>query len=204
MQPKEAVRSQCTECLQAATRMEFLRRLHECNERRLSFRQAFFALGMVNDSKPLRQLNDEETFSTLINWAMHKLPSLHSMILRINVDGAIYQTVIRKSIRQIRVGKLTRLAGPGAIGYDWPEDTRYESLDISTIEKSAFRANIINTAKERGCEPTNEELAQQVEEQAAGMSWEIPKITMRQTQENCWEVVLTEEERELIDEFLET
>jgi len=25
----------------------------------------------------------------------------------------------------------------------------------------------------------------------------------RQTQENCWEVVLTEEERELINEFLE-
>jgi len=26
---------------------------------------------------------------------------------------------------------------------------------------------------------------------------------MRQTQENCWEVILTEEERELIEEFLE-
>jgi len=39
--------------------------------------------------------------------------------------------------------------------------------------------------------------------QAAETSWEIPQIRMRQTQENCWEVVLTEEERELIDEFLE-
>jgi len=43
-----------------------------------------------------------------------------------------------------------------------------------------------------------------VEEQAAEIPWEIPNITMRQTQENCWEVVLTQEERELIDEFLET
>jgi len=41
--------------------MEFLRRLHECNEQLLSFRQAFLSLGMVNDSKPLKQLNDEET-----------------------------------------------------------------------------------------------------------------------------------------------
>ena len=31
-----------------------------------------------------------------------------------------------------------------------------------------------------------------------------PKITWEQTALNCWQVVLTEEERELIDEFLET
>jgi len=42
-----------------------------------------------------------------------------------------------------------------------------------------------------------------VAEQAVEDGWEVPQIRMRQTQENCWEVVLTEEERELIDEFLE-
>jgi len=35
------------------------------------------------------------------------------------------------------------------------------------------------------------------------LEYHISKIMLRQTQENCWEVVLTEEERELIDEFLE-
>ena len=201
--------------------MEYLRRLHECNERRMNFRQAFLSLGIVNDSKPLRQLNDEETFSALANWAIHKLPILHTMILRINVDGAIYQTVVRNSKRQLRVGKIVRVTGPGGIGYDWPEETKYDSLDVSIIENSVYRANIINV--ERGhdlsvrertqqaqeqaddiiLDISAEERSQPEEEQADEISWDIPRITMRQTERNCWEVVLTKEERELIDEFLE-
>jgi len=74
-------------------------------------------------------------------------------------------------------------------------------LDVSIIKKSAFRANVINL--ERGCELNIEGTSRSVEEQAAGIPWEIPSITMRQTQENCWEVVSTQDERELIDEFLE-
>ena len=36
------------------------------------------------------------------------------------------------------------------------------------------------------------------------MPWNTPKITLRQTRHNCWQVVLNKEEQELIDEFLET
>jgi len=32
----------------------------------------------------------------------------------------------------------------------------------------------------------------------------IPRIRMRETDTNCWEVILNEEERQLIDEFLQT
>jgi len=32
----------------------------------------------------------------------------------------------------------------------------------------------------------------------------MPQIKLRETEKNCWQVILTEEERELIDEFLET
>ena len=78
---------------------------------------------------------------------------------------------------------------------------KYEALTASKIEESAFRANVINI--ERGCEVNTAGTSRTVEEQAAENSWEIPQIRMRQTQENCWEVILTEEERELIDEFLE-
>jgi len=54
--------------MQVATTMEeYLRRLHECNKRRMSFRQAFLSLGIVDDSTPLRQLSDAETFSALAN-----------------------------------------------------------------------------------------------------------------------------------------
>jgi len=217
--------------VQAATTMEeYLNYLHECNARRMTFKQAFSALGMVNKNKPLKQLNDEKTFSALVNWAIHKLPKLHSMVLRIT-HGAIYQTVLLKSQHKLRVGKLVRVTGPGGIAYDWPASTQYESLDVSIIEDSIHRANVINVEqghdlsviertqqaqeqtdelimeessqeKEQAVEHVEEDL-QPEEESSNGVSWNIPKITMRQTEHNCWEVTLTEEERELIDEFLE-
>jgi len=50
----------------------------------------------------------------------------------------------------------------------------------------------------------DEEEIQPEEASTSGEPWKTPKITLRQTEHNCWQVVLTEEERELIDEFLET
>jgi len=44
----------------ATTMEEYLNYLHECNARRMTFKQAFSALGMVDKNKPLKQLNDEE------------------------------------------------------------------------------------------------------------------------------------------------
>ena len=163
----------------------------------MTFKQAFSALGMIDKNKPLKQLSEEEEFSALANWAIQKLPNRHIMILRMKVNGEIYHTVINNSSRRLRVGRVIKLAGPGAIAYDWPEDIQYESLNVSRIEESAFRANVINI--ERGCEVNTAGTSRTVEEQAAENSWEIPQIRMRQTQEKCWEVILTEEEREFIE-----
>jgi len=209
---------------------EYLNDLHECNARRMSFRQAFSALGMVDKNKPLKQLNDKELFGALVNWAIHKMPKLHSMVLRVK-HGAIYQTVLVKDSRNLRVGKLVRVTGHGGIAYDWPESTRYGSLDVSIIEASVHRANVINV--EKGYDMNVPERTQQAQEQidelmikdfkqeqqiiksdegdiqqeeasTSGAPWKTPKITLRQTEHNCWQVVLTEEEQELINEFLET
>jgi len=59
------------------------------------------------------------------------------MVLRAKDNGAIYQTVIRNCRRQLRVGKIVRVTGPGGTAYDWPEETTYDSLDVS-IMKAAF------------------------------------------------------------------
>jgi len=55
---------------------------------------------------------------------------------------------------------------------------------------------------EQAVEHVEEDLLSE-EESSNDVSWNIPEITMRQTEHNCWEVILTEEERELINEFLE-
>jgi len=45
---------------------------------------------------------------------------------------------------------------------------------------------------------------QQEEASTSEAPWKTPKITLRQTEYNCWQVIMTEEEQELINEFLET
>ena len=208
------------------TMEEYLNNLYECNARRMSFKQAFSALGMIDKNKPLKQLNDKELFSALANWAINELPKMHSMILRVT-HGATYQTILVKSLKNLRVGRLVKVTGPGGVAYDWPETTRYDSLNLSTITASVHRANEIN--EEKGVDMNALERKQQVQEQidevfkqepqespnreeevsieaasTSGMPWSTPKITLRQTEPNCWQVILNKEEQELIDEFLET
>ena len=45
---------------------------------------------------------------------------------------------------------------------------------------------------------------QQEEASTSEAPWKKPKITLRQTEPNCWQVILNKEEQELIDEFWET
>jgi len=61
--------------------MEHLRRLQECNKKNTTLRRAFVQFGVTEYDKPLKELNDKEEFSTLINWAINQLPSFESMDL---------------------------------------------------------------------------------------------------------------------------
>ena len=173
----------------------------------MSFKQAFFQYGITGFDKRLKELNEEEEFSALVNWALNKLPYFHSMDLRRRVNGGIYQTPIHKNGREIRVRKpIFKTDYPGAIGYDWLEEITYDTLDVGIIDASTTRADIINAAKMEG-KLLN---AQQVSNIARGQNeWEYepqeetPPIKLIQTERNCWDVVLTEEERNLLGEFLD-
>ena len=98
--------------------MENLKRLQDCNKRNITFRQAFYQLGMTEFDKKIGELNDKEEFSALVNWAMNKLQPFHSMDLRHRVNDEIYQTSIHRSAREIRVGRPTlSIKNPEAIKY---------------------------------------------------------------------------------------
>jgi len=184
-----------------------LRKLQECNKRNITFKQAFFQLGMTEVDKPLRGLNEKEEFSALVNWALNKLPPFHSMDLRQKVNGEIYQTSIHKSGRQIIVGKPTFKTGhPGAILYNWPKEMKYELLDVEAITTSVRRGDIVNVAKMEGRLLTEQQIAEKENPQ---INWNYqpqeksPQIKLVETERNCWDVVLTEEERNLLGEFLD-
>ena len=107
--------------------------------------------GVTEYDKPLKELNDKEEFSTLINWAINQLPSFESMDLRHRVNGKLYQTSLHKKAREILVGKPKEKDNQDeAVTYDWPEYVTYETLAVNIITISMLRANVINDAKKRG------------------------------------------------------
>ena len=154
--------------------MEDVLKLHECHKRKLTLKQAFYNRGMENDDIPLKQLSAKGEFSALVNWSRHKLPKGQNMTLRIDVEGVTYQTTLRNQGKELRVGTIRKEYGPGAIRYDWLPGITYHSLDTKKIEESIKRADLINDAKMKGQEMTQEMILQY------------------------------EEERELINDFLET
>jgi len=138
-----------------SSNMENVLRLQECHKRNITFKQAFFSRGMVDDSVPLKQLSAKEEFSALVNWIRHELPKHQNMELRVDMEGVTYQATLHKDNSQIRVGPITKKYGPGAIRYDWLPGTNYYSLHLGEIEASIRRADLINDAKMKGQEVLN-------------------------------------------------
>ena len=64
---------------------------------------------MVDGSVPLKHLSAKEEFSALVNWIRHDLPEYQNMELRIEEEGMIYQTILRKHRREIRVGTIKNM-----------------------------------------------------------------------------------------------
>ena len=171
--------------------MENLRRLQECNKKTTTLKRAFSKFGEIDHNKKLKDMDEKEEFGALVNWALNELPSYEHMYLRCKVDG---QTSIRKRHTERVVGKpKVKDCQDEAITYDWPEHATYENLDEKIIAISALRANVKNEARKQGKELAEEEI--QVFPQidwAAGLQ-----------QKDGEKVMLTEEEMELINEFLQ-
>jgi len=173
----------------------------------MSFKQAFFQCGITGFDKRLKDLNEEEEFSALINWALNKLQYFHSMDLRYRVNGSIYQTPSHKNGREIRVGKpRLKIHHPGAITYDWDEETKYTTLEVDKITASVERADIINAAKKKGILLSKQQISELARPEGPPdwdypLQVESPQVELIQTERNCWDEVLTEEERNLLSEF---
>jgi len=166
--------------------------------KRIDRRIAFAQFGVTEDDKPLKELNEKEEFSTLVNWAINQLPSFESMDLRHRVNGKLYQTNIHKKAREIVVGKPKEKDNQDeAVTYDWPEHVTYETLDVDVITISMLRADAINVAKRKGQYLSEQEVTARVNPQ---IDWNVEELQMGESGENR---VLTEEEMELINEFLQ-
>ena len=130
--------------------MENLRKLQECNKRNTTFKRAFAKFGVTRDDTLLKEMNEEEEFSALVNWAINQLPEYEDMDLRYKVNGKVYQTTLRKRSREIRVGKTREEDYQDeVITYGWPEDVTYETLNVDIIAISVLRAKVMIEAKNK-------------------------------------------------------
>ena len=193
-----------------SSNMENVIRLQICHERNITFKQAFSNRRMVDDRVQLKNLTAKEEFSALVNWILQEMPRYERMTLRADMEGITYETIVYKDQYKIRMSKIKK-CGPGIIRYDWREGLLYCSLDLREINEGIQRANMINETgmarqqiqQEQVMDISQPELVNGDAEIWAITS-NIPRIRMRETDTNFWEVVLNEEERQLIDEFLQT
>ena len=121
-----------------------------------------------------------------------------------------YETTVHKDQYKIRVGEI-KTCGPGVIRYDWREGLLYCSLNLWEINEGIQRADIINKARIEKQKEQQEPVVEghqrelvNVDAEILAITSNVPNIRMQKNDKNCWEIVLTEEERQLIDEFLQT
>jgi len=121
-----------------------------------------------------------------------------------------YETTVHKDQYKIRVGEI-KTCGPGVIRYDWREGPLYCSLNLWEINEGIQRADIINKARIEKQKEQQEPVVEghqrelvNVDAEILAITSNVPNIRMQKNDKNCWEIVLTEEERQLIDEFLQT
>ena len=177
--------------------MENLYMLQECNKKSITFKQAFGKFGVTRNNKQMKEMNEEEEFSALVNWAINKLPEYEDIDLICKVNGKIYQTNLSRKSRSVRVGKTKEKESHDEDKtYAWPENMTYETLDVNIITISMLRAKAMNEARSQGQDLSEQEATARVFPQ---IDWNVEEIEKGLGADR----VLTEEEMELINEFLQ-
>jgi len=177
--------------------MENLQMLQECNKRSITFKKAFGKFGVTRNDKLLKEMTGEEEFSALVNWAINKLPKYEEMHLRCKIDDQVYQAKLSRKEKNVRTGRIKEKEHQKeAITYAWPENASYENLDVDVIAISILRAKAMNEAKSKGQELSEQEATASV---FPNIDWNMEEIQKGLGADR----VLTEEEMELVNEFLQ-
>jgi len=177
--------------------MENLQKLQRCYRKEITFKKTFVKFGVTEDDKPLKEMNQKEEFSALVNWITNKMPENEDVELRYKVEEKLYQNKISKRCRGIRVRKpKIEDENEESITYAWPDFATYENMDVDIITISVVRAKAMNEEKRKEQELNEQETTARGSSQ---INWNMEEIQ----QGIGAEKVLTKEEMELINEFLQ-
>ena len=128
--------------------MEILRMLRDCHKGNSSVKKTFCWVGFSKPSqldKPIKDMNEEEEFSCVMNWIMHKMPQREAVIIRFEVLGHAYQAKIGHNGQRLYVNKpilMPTINKPTF--YDWEREETYHTLTADKIRNSTQKADQLN------------------------------------------------------------
>jgi len=132
--------------------------------------------------EPLKNLDEETAFAGMMNWIINQMPQEESIKVRFRTTSQVHQVTLFYHGRKLRAKGLEAIMKEEAeiTLYDWEEETNYDNLTTEKIRQSMRNADVKNHY--RHCPATNNE----------DIIPDFPQGNFK----------ITEEEMELIDEFL--
>ena len=127
--------------------------LQDCYRGAVSVKKTFCWIGFHEASqldKPIKDMNNKEEFSCIMNWIMHKMPKRKAVIIRFDVCGVTYQVKISHNGQRLCVNKPTLVTTiDEATLYDWQGEETYRTLTVEKICNSIQGADQKNKQKEQ-------------------------------------------------------
>ena len=153
-------------------------------KRRQSVRKELQWMGLTKKTKgeSLKNLEEEIAFAGLTNWILNEMPQEESTEIRFRTVNKVYQVTLYYHHRSLIAKGLKVIAEDDAefILYEWAEGITYENLTTEKIKQSMNKADIMNYDR-KNPSMENDEMMKDIFDRG---------------------VELTEDDMELIDEFL--
>ena len=167
--------------------MEILQMFVNCGQRKTSVKQEFEWIGLTNSAlkkTSLKELDEETVFACMMNWIINKMQQEESTKLRFRVANKVYQVTLYYNQKRLRTKDLEKIAedDDGFILHDCAEETNYDNLTVEKMQQSLNHAD---------ADIRNKQRHDQVMENDGFMAELFDKP-----------VTVTEEDMELINEFL--
>jgi len=164
--------------------MELVHMFENSQKRRQSVRKELQWMGLTKKTKgeSLKNLEEEIVFAGLTNWILNEMPQEESTEIRFRTVNKVYQVTLYYHHRSLIAKGLKVIAEDDAefILYEWAEGITYENLTTEKIKQSMNKADIMNYDR-KNPSMENDEMMKDIFDRG---------------------VELTEDDMELIDEFL--
>jgi len=141
--------------------MEYVQMFRQCIKRETTVKKEFQWIGLSRKAlkeEPLKDLDEDTTFASLMNWIMNRMPKDESIKIRFRTENQVYQVTLHYHERKLSAKelKMTNENDSGCVLYDWEKEINYDNLTTEKIRQSMQKANKRNQQRPQTFVNTNE------------------------------------------------